>query len=102
MSGSRRLPLGFRLGFPLKVVLAVYVLAVALLPLSHHDIVCHVKSSTHCTTCVAASSAEPASGVAGLLRITLHAGDRPFTGEPPSLDSRPLASASGRAPPASA
>jgi hypothetical protein len=101
MSRSRRLPRGFRLGFPLKVVLAVYVLAVALLPLSHHDIACHIKSSTHCTTCVAASSAEPASGVAGLLQVTLHAAGRPITGAPARVDSQPLTSASGRAPPAS-
>ena len=102
MLGSPRLPRGFRLGFRLKVVLAVYVLAVALLPLSHHDIACHVKSSTHCTTCVAASSAEPASGVAGVLRFTRHAAGRPFTGEPARADSRPLTSTSGRAPPAAA
>jgi hypothetical protein len=100
MSGSQRLPRGSGLGVPLKVVLAVYVFAVTLLPLSHHDIACHIKSSTHCTTCVAASSAEPAPGVAGLPRITLHATGRPFTGEPARVDSRPLTSASGRAPPA--
>jgi hypothetical protein len=44
-----------------QVIVAAYVLAVALLPLSHHDVVCHAKSTTHCTSCVVGSSAEPAA-----------------------------------------
>lgn len=61
MSPRTRLPRGSWLGLRLKVVLALYVLAAALLPLAHHDVVCHLKSSTHCTTCVVGSSAEAAA-----------------------------------------
>ena len=49
-----------RCGVFAKLLLAAYVLAAALLPLAHHDIVCHLKSSTHCTTCVVGSSGETA------------------------------------------
>ena len=31
------------------------------MPLAHHDIVCHLKSTTHCTTCVVGSSGETAA-----------------------------------------
>jgi hypothetical protein len=49
-----------RCGFLSKALLAAYVLAAALLPLAHHDVICHVKSSTHCTTCLVTSSGEAA------------------------------------------
>ena len=44
--GSLADPVGLRL----KVVLALYLLAAALLPFGHHDLACHLKSTTHCTT----------------------------------------------------
>ena len=47
-------------------IVAVYVLAMALLPLTHHDIACHLKSSTHCTTCLIGSAADLASGETSL------------------------------------
>jgi hypothetical protein len=55
----------------LKVVLALYVLAAALMPLGHHDIACHLKSTTHCTTCIVGSSAEAAVDPAVLARFWL-------------------------------
>ena len=48
-------------GRALQLVLGLYVLAAAFLPLGHHDIACHLKSTTHCSTCVVGSSAESAS-----------------------------------------
>ena len=32
------------------------------MPLAHHDVLCHLKSTTHCTTCVVASSGETPLG----------------------------------------
>jgi hypothetical protein len=55
----------------LKVVLALYVLAAALLPFGHHDLACHIKSTTHCATCVVGSSAEVAADPAVLARFWL-------------------------------
>jgi hypothetical protein len=83
----------------LKVVLALYMLAAALLPFGHHDLACHIKSTTHCTTCAVGSSAEAAADPAVLARFwLLDAGIAlvAHTDAPPSASLRP---ASGRAPP---
>lgn len=87
------------LGLRLKVVLALYVFAAALLPFGHHDLVCHLKSSTHCTTCTVGSSAETAADSAVLARCALIDAGAPAydsADSPQSASSRP---ASGRAPP---
>jgi hypothetical protein len=87
------------LGLQLKVVLALYVLAAALMPLAHHDLICHLKSTTHCTTCTVGSSAEAAVDPAVLARFwLLDAGAtlRDAATEPESATIRP---SSGRAPP---
>lgn len=33
-------------------VLLVYLTALAALPVLHHDIACHIKTPSHCTTCL--------------------------------------------------
>ena len=45
MFPSGWLPRGSQ-GLRLKVVLALYLLAAALMPFGHHDLVCHLKSTT--------------------------------------------------------
>ena len=89
-----------RPGFPTKAVIAAYVLAAALLPLGHHDLACHLKSSTHCTTCVIGSSAELTADVAALMRSPLldagSTASAPIAGVVPVL----LRPSSGRSPPA--
>jgi hypothetical protein len=98
MAYSGRLLRG-TLGLQLKVVLGLYVLAAALMPLAHHDLVCHLKSTTHCTTCTVGSSAEAAVDPAVLARfwlLDLGATLRDATTEPESATIRP---SSGRAPP---
>jgi hypothetical protein len=97
-----RLPRGSRLGLRLKVVLAVYVLAAALLPFGHHDLACHLKSTTHCTTCAVGSSAEAAADPTLLARFWLH--DAGATLPDPADASRSVTCrpASGRAPPVAA
>jgi hypothetical protein len=84
----------------LKVVLALYVLAAALLPFGHHDLACHLKSTTHCATCTVGSSAEAAADPAVLARFwLLDAGATVFdpVDQPQSAVTHP---SSGRAPPA--
>ena len=99
MATPGRFPRG-SLGLRLKVVLALYVLAAALMPLAHHDLLCHLKSTTHCTTCTVGSSAEAAVDPAVLARFWLldagaTRGDAAT--DPQSATIRP---SSGRAPPA--
>jgi hypothetical protein len=98
MVTSGRLPRG-PVGLQLKVVLALYLLAAALLPFGHHDLVCHLKSTTHCTTCTVGSSAEAAADPAVLARFwLLDAGVAVF--DPVDVaHSTTVRPASGRAPP---
>jgi len=89
-----------RCGVFAKLLLATYVLAAALLPLAHHDIVCHLKSTTHCTSCVVASSGEAAPGT-----TTVDGSSLPDAGGAslPSSDSywpEQVRTTSGRSPPA--
>ena len=48
-----------RLGVTLRWVLAAYFVALAAMPFAHHDVVCHLKSSTHCSTCHVGASTDP-------------------------------------------
>jgi hypothetical protein len=84
----------------LKVVLALYVLAAALLPLGHHDLVCHLKSTTHCTTCTVGSSAEAAADPAVLARFSLLDAGTAVCDSADSPHSATIRPTSGRAPPA--
>jgi hypothetical protein len=70
MSISGRFPRG-SLGLRFKVLLALYMFAAALMPFGHHDLACHLKSTTHCTTCTVGSSAEAGGDAAVLARFWL-------------------------------
>ena len=97
-----RLPRGPRLSPGLQIVVAMYVLAAMVLPLAHHDVVCHAKTPTHCLTCVIASSGDVAADPAALARLGLNdLGAAPVNG-PSRMASGPERAPSGRAPPASA
>jgi len=45
----------------LKALVALYVLAFAAMPFAHHDLACHLKSSTHCAMCHVGTSTNPSS-----------------------------------------
>ena len=53
MAISRR-----RLGVIFRFVVTAYVAALATLPFAHHDFVCHLKSTTHCTVCHVGTSTD--------------------------------------------
>jgi len=98
MSPARR-PGATASGLRLKLVLAFYVLAAAVLPLAHHDVVCHLKSSTHCTTCAVGSTAESADKPVVFGAFTLK--DAGYATSPGAahVESAPRTARSGRAPP---
>lgn len=84
----------------LQWVLAAYFVALAAMPFAHHDVVCHVKSSTHCSTCHVGTSADP-----GGARPADAAADLADAGVADERSSRVAASlalspSAGRAPPA--
>ncbi len=100
MSSSRPRACGPRPGFRMKAVLAAYVLAAALLPLGHHDLACHLKSSTHCTTCVVGSSAELTADATTLTRQPLADAGRAVCADAPEVVPTVAHTSSGRSPPA--
>jgi hypothetical protein len=100
MDRPRRFLRGCRPGLGLKMVLALYILAAALVPFAHHDFVCHLKSTTHCTTCIVGSSAEAAADPAVLARFWLNDAGATVFDPVTQPDSAARRSTPGRAPPA--
>jgi hypothetical protein len=82
------------------VILALYVAAAALLPLAHHDIACHFKSSTHCTSCVIGSAGDLAADTTGIGHGALNGAGQTAAEPIERIDSLSLPATSGRAPPA--
>jgi len=89
-----------RLELILRVVLGLYVAAVALLPVAHHDIACHFKSSTHCTSCIIGSAGDLASDTTPVGHAVLNRAGQPAAAPDQRIDSLSVPAASGRAPPA--
>ena len=83
----------------LRGILSLYVLAAALMPLGHHDIACHLKSTTHCSTCVVGSSAEAASHAAPLSGFGLDDAGAALGAGLERLHDQRTGLSSGRSPP---
>ena len=60
-----------RLGIILRFVIAAYVAALATLPFGHHDLACHLKTSTHCGVCHVGTSADDTSAQPALGHVNL-------------------------------
>jgi hypothetical protein len=99
VSKSRQRVRGAPRGF-IRVILGLYIAAAALLPLAHHDIACHFKSSTHCTSCIIGSAGDLASDATALGHGALNGAGRPVPPPAERIDSLSLPATSGRAPPA--
>jgi hypothetical protein len=82
-----------------RTLLAAYVLAAALLPLTHHDVACHLKSPTHCTTCTVATSGEAAPWAVLSSGLTMPDAGRAILQSATFCQSAPIRSSSGRSPP---
>jgi hypothetical protein len=82
-----------------KALLSVYLLTTALPSLTHHDVICHAKSTTHCTACLATASGEAAPRVAGADGARLIDAGRVNAGETAYMHAAPERSSAGRSPP---
>lgn len=60
-----------RNGTRLMIVAVIYVIALIGLPFGHHDVVCHVASSTHCANCHLSSAADNSGTQTGAAPIVL-------------------------------
>lgn len=88
-----------RSGFLAKTLLAAYLLSAALLPLTHHDVICHAKSSTHCTTCLATASGEAAANSAAADGGRLTDAGRVNARAAVYVHADPASASAGRSPP---
>lgn len=88
-----------RLGVILKFVVAAYVVALAALPFAHHDLACHLKSSTHCTVCHVGTSADDTSVQPGVGHVDLADAGRASERYASFSPSCVLLPSSGRSPP---
>ena len=84
----------------LKIVVAAYFVALAALPFAHHDLACHLKSSTHCTVCHVGTSADDGSIQPALTRADFSDAGRPDEGAASVVASLALSPSAGRSPPA--
>jgi hypothetical protein len=71
------------------------------MPFAHHDLVCHIKSSTHCGTCHVGTSSDPSGAKPSVAAADLlDAGDLEQR-SPRLAASCALSPSAGRAPPPS-
>lgn len=89
-----------RLGVILRGLVAIYIVAVAAMPFAHHDIVCHLKSSTHCSTCHVGTSGDQSNVRPLLARVSLADAGPPHHQQPAHAGDWALSPSAGRAPPA--
>lgn len=80
-------------------MLAVYALLLAVNPVLHDDLACHLKSPTHCSACTASPSASRVEAMGASLPAPVSLGSvEPL---PRSSETHtPLVVRAGRAPPA--
>ena len=95
MAPSRR-----RLGVLLRFVIAAYIAALAAMPFAHHDLLCHLKSNTHCATCHVGTSADPGGSQPALAASDFADAGRTLDARDNAAVSCVLTSFAGRAPPA--
>lgn len=78
----------------------MYIVAVAAMPFAHHDIVCHLKSSTHCSTCHVGTSGDQSNVRPSPARVTLADAGQPCHPHLAHTGDWALSPSAGRAPPA--
>ena len=90
---------GPRRALILKLVAAAYLVALATLPFAHHDLACHLKSSTHCTVCHVGTSADDGSVKPALPQADLAYAGLADHGGMAAVESCVLRPSQGRSPP---
>ena len=88
-----------RQGAVLRLVLAAFVVALVALPFAHHDLLCHLKSSTHCATCHIGTSTHDSGAQPPLAHIDLPDAGRAIEVGLVAVVSCALSSSAGRSPP---
>ena len=80
-------------------MLAIYALLLAVNPVLHDDLACHLKSPTHCSACTASPSASRVEAMGPSLPAPVSLGSVEPQPRAAEIDT-PLVVRAGRAPPA--
>ena len=88
-----------RPGTVLQLVIAAFFVALVALPFAHHDLLCHLKSSTHCATCHIGTSTDDSGAQPPLAHVELPDAGRAVEAEGHALTSTAHAPSAGRSPP---
>jgi hypothetical protein len=91
---------GGRRATPLAAAMGLYALVAVVGPFQHHDLACHLKSRTHCTSCVVSASVASSSSGAALMARELADAGQCAVPAAPGLRSADILCAPGRSPPA--
>jgi len=91
-----------RQGFVYRLILAAFFVALAALPLAHHDLVCHVKSPTHCGTCHIGTSTDDGGAQPSLAHVDLPDAGLAVEVHASAVSSCALSPSAGRSPPPAA
>jgi hypothetical protein len=83
----------------LLALLAVYAVLLAANPLLHHDVACHLKSPTHCTSCTASPWASRIEAGVPLVSQPLPDAGRVVVGGAASVRAADRLAPAGRSPP---
>jgi hypothetical protein len=82
--------------------LALHTLFVAAAPFEHHDLICHLKTPQHCTSCTSSPVGSGAQLHTAPGTAVLHDAGAATAAHPTSESTLLTASNSGRSPPAAA
>jgi hypothetical protein len=93
-------PRGIGLRRALQLLVAAYFVALAAMPFAHHDLVCHLKSTTHCGTCHVGTSADAGGSDPAVAAIALAEAGRADHVIDAVAASPALLPSAGRSPPA--
>jgi hypothetical protein len=80
-------------------LVVAYVLALAAMPFAHHDLACHLKSSTHCSVCHVGTASDPSSTAPTVAAVDFTDAGLAFEPHRAVLATPVLLPSAGRAPP---
>jgi hypothetical protein len=87
-------------GVALRVVIAAFFVALVALPFAHHDLLCHLKSNTHCATCHIGTSTDDSGAQPPLAHIELPDAGRAVETQHAAVAFCGQTPSAGRSPPA--
>jgi hypothetical protein len=81
---------------------ALYAVVLAAAPFEHHDLLCHLKTPQHCTSCAASPLSVNPHTPAGLDTVRFADAGRALVADTLSEGALLVTASSGRSPPAAA